>query len=225
MMNGIIQKEETNMNKFLDTTPPVAAALKAGTPVAVLETGYFCSMAYPQNLQALRLAQQALWAKNCVPCCVAVINGRLKAGLTPQEEDALMRHRVVCSRGELPALAARGLSAAADPGAALAIAALADIVPVVIPGLGNELGDIEALAIYGRMAFSTNLGSDTLALLRSRSVPVMQEGAAVLADTWQIQRELEAPESTLCPAGDAMTTICSIAAETALELKKRTEFT
>ena len=32
------------MNKFLDTTPPVAAALKAGTPVAVLETGYFCRL-------------------------------------------------------------------------------------------------------------------------------------------------------------------------------------
>ena len=213
------------MNKFLDTTPPVAAALKAGTPVAVLETGYFCSMAYPQNLQALRLAQQALWAKNCVPCCVAVINGRLKAGLTPQEEDALMRHRVVCSRGELPGLAARGLSAAADPSAALAIAALADIVPVVIPGLKDELHDIDALAIYGRMAFSTTLSRDTLALLHSRSIPVMNESADVLADTWQIQRELEAPESTVCAAGDAMTTICTIAAETALELKKRTEFT
>ena len=59
------------MNKFLDTTPPVAAALKAGTPVAVLETGYFCSMPYPENLQILRMAQQALWAKSCVPCCVA----------------------------------------------------------------------------------------------------------------------------------------------------------
>ena len=212
------------MNKFLDTTPPVAAALKAGTPVAVLETGYFCRMEYPQNLQALRLAQQALWAKNCVPCCVAVINGRLKAGLTPQEEDALMRHRVVCSRGELPGLAARGLSAAADVSASLAIAALADIVPVVIPGLRDELGDIDALAIYGRMAFSAGLSRDTLALLRSRSIPVMQESAAVLADTWQIQRELEAPESTLCAAGDAMTTICTAAAETALELKKRTDF-
>ena len=64
-----------------------------------------------------------------------------------------------------------------------------------------------------------------LALLRSRSIPVLQEAAPMLADTWQIQRELEAPESTLCPAGDAMATICSIAAETALELKKRTEFT
>ena len=213
------------MNKFLDTTPPVAAALKAGTPVAVLETGYFCSMPYPENLQILRMAQQALWAKSCVPCCVAVINGRLKAGLTPQEEDALMRHRVVCSRGELPGLAARGLSAAADVSAALAIAALAEIIPVVIPGLKDELGDIDALAIYGRMAFCSNLGSDTLALLRSRSIPVMQDAPGVLADTWQIQRELEAPESTLCPAGDALTTICTTAAETALELKKRTEFT
>lgn len=213
------------MNKFLDTTPPVAAALKAGTPVAVLETGYFCSMPYPENLQILRMAQQALWAKSCVPCCVAVINGRLKAGLTPQEEDALMRHRVVCSRGELPGLAARGLSAAADVSAALAIAALAEIIPVVIPGLKDELGDIDALAIYGRMAFCSNLSHDTLALLRSRSIPVMQDAPGVLADTWQIQRELEAPESTLCPAGDALTTICTTAAETALELKKRTEFT
>ena len=135
-----------------------------------------------------------------------------------------MRHRVVCSRGELPALAARGLSAAADVSASLAIAALADIVPVVIPGLRDELGDIDALAIYGRMAFSANLSRDTLALLRSRSIPVMQESAAVLADTWQIQRELEAPESTLCTAGDAMVTICTAAAETALELKKRTDF-
>jgi len=213
------------MNKFLDTTPPVAAALKAGTPVAVLETGYFCRLPYPENLQILRQAQQALWARSCVPCCVAVINGRLKAGLTPQEEDALMRHRVVCSRGELPVLAARGLSAAADVSAALAIAALADIVPVVIPGLRDELGDMDALAIYGRLAFSASLSSDTLALLRSRSIPVVQEGASVLADMWQIQRELEAPESTLCCAGDALVTICTAAAETAVELKKRTQFT
>ena len=110
-------------SKYLDTTPPVAAALKAGTPIVAIETGFFMRLPYPRNLAALQACEEAFWRRGCVPCCVAAVNGRLKAGLTKEDMETLCRAGGSCSRWELPSLVGGGGTAAAGASAAAGAAA------------------------------------------------------------------------------------------------------
>ena len=78
-------------SKYLDMCPPVLASLKAGTPIIAIETGFFMQLPYPRNLEALQECEQAFYRRDCVPCCVGIVNGRLKAGLSKQDMDTLCR--------------------------------------------------------------------------------------------------------------------------------------
>ena len=209
---------------FLDTTPPVLAALNAGSPVVAIETGSFARLPYPQSLQTLRASEQEIWARNCVPAPLALINGRIKAGLTEKEEEALMQHDVALTRAALPVVTARGRSGALLPSAALAAAAAAGIVPLLLPGFRGEVSDVDALALYGRMAFSFAQTEDVGALLAERNIPALGDNAAVLSDAYLCQKELSSPESVLYAAGKSLTTLCEIACATAVEIKKKTDF-
>ena len=85
-------------SKYLDMCPPVLASLKAGTPIIAIETGFFMQLPYPRNLQALQECEQAFYRRDCVPCCVGIVNGRLKAGLSKQDMDTLCRSGGSCAR-------------------------------------------------------------------------------------------------------------------------------
>ncbi len=212
------------VSKYWEMSPPVSAALRAGCPVVALETGCFCRLAYPQSAQALADMEQAVWQKSCVPCAAAVLSGKLKAGLAPQEADYVLRAAAVCVRGSLAATVAGGKTAAAAPSAALAIARLADIVPVVTPALRDEEGDLDALSRLGRLVFCGPLSEDARVRLAARSIPVTAEADAA-ADIWLVQRELGGGESVVCECGAALASICSAACEAAMSLKKKTEYT
>ena len=54
-------------SKFLDLAAPVAAALKVGTPIVAIETGFFMRLPYPKNYTALQECEQAFWRRDCVP--------------------------------------------------------------------------------------------------------------------------------------------------------------
>ena len=57
-------------SRFLDFSPPVATALKLGTPIVAIETGFFMRLPYPKNKEALSECEQAFWRRDCVPCCI-----------------------------------------------------------------------------------------------------------------------------------------------------------
>ena len=177
----------------------------------------------PQNLRVWTDAEQAIWQENCVPCTAALLEGRLKAGLTKADAERLFKDRTVCSRAQLPVYAAQGFSAALLPSAALSAAKLAGIVPVVSPGFRGEDEDIDALALYDRLLFCAPPGPETEALLAARNIPLVPDSGAA-ADAWLIQRELGSPEGMACAGGSAMVTMCAAACEAALALKVKTDF-
>ena len=73
------------MNKYLDLSPEVAEALKAGKPVVALESTIIShGMPYPQNVETALRVEQTIRDGGAVPATIAVIGGRLKAGLTPE---------------------------------------------------------------------------------------------------------------------------------------------
>ena len=211
-------------SKFLDMTPPVAAALKAGTPIVAIETGFFMKLPYPRNLTALQDCEEAFWRRDCVPCCVAVIQGRLKAGLTKDDMELLCRSGRSCSRWELPSMVGGAQTAAANASAVMAIARLAGIVPVMAPGLSDSLADLDALATSERLVFCRSVSSDKTLLYASRGVPVLRQDTAQVSSAYLVQRDLELSESAVVPCGDTLGDLADRAAAVAIDLKKKTNF-
>ena len=74
------------MNKYLDIAPEVAEALAAGKPVVALESTIIShGMPYPQNVETALKVEQIIRDAGAVPATIAIIGGRLKAGLTKDE--------------------------------------------------------------------------------------------------------------------------------------------
>ena len=74
------------MNKYLDLSPEVAKALAEGKPVVALESTIIShGMPYPQNVETALKVEQTIRENGAVPATIAIIGGRLKAGLTPEE--------------------------------------------------------------------------------------------------------------------------------------------
>ena len=78
------------MNRYLDVAPEVQEALKAGKPVVALESTIIShGMPYPQNVETALNVEKIIRDGGAVPATIAIIGGRLKAGLTPEEIDYL----------------------------------------------------------------------------------------------------------------------------------------
>ena len=73
------------MNKYLDISKEVKAALSAGKPVVALESTIIShGMPYPQNVETALAVEQIIRDNGATPATIAIIGGRLKAGLTPE---------------------------------------------------------------------------------------------------------------------------------------------
>ena len=211
-------------SRFLEFSPSAATSLKIGTPTVIIETGFFMRFPYPQNVSALEECEQAFWRRDCVPCFAAVIRGKLKAGLSKEEADLLCSTQSVCSRWELPMMFGAGKTAAADASAAMAIARLTDVVPVLAPGLSDSLADLDALASSERLVFCRSLSEDTSLLFTSRGVPVLRGETNELSTAYLVQRELELSEGAVVPCGSTLKEMADICCAVAVDLKKKSNF-
>ena len=99
-------------NKLLDIAPEVSQALSEGRPVVALESTIIShGMPYPKNVETALRVEQTIRDNGAVPATIAVIGGRLKAGLSRDEIEYLGRTGrgvAKASRRDLPALVARG---------------------------------------------------------------------------------------------------------------------
>ena len=78
------------MNKYLDISPEVAEALNSGKPVVALESTIIShGMPYPRNVETALLVEQTIRENGAVPATIAIIGGRLKAGLSKDEIEYL----------------------------------------------------------------------------------------------------------------------------------------
>ena len=126
--------------EYLDVHPEVAAALSEGRAVVALESTIIShGMPYPQNVETARRVEATVRAGGAVPATIAVLNGRLKAGLTPEELEHLGRARdvVKTSRRDIPVVVAKNLTGATTVAATMIIADLAGIRVFVTGGIGG----------------------------------------------------------------------------------------
>ena len=187
------------MNKYLDLSPEVTAAKAAGKPVVALESTIIShGMPYPQNVETALRVERTIRENGAVPATIAVIGGRLKAGLTQEEIEYLGkkgRGVAKASRRDLPVLVARGEDGATTVTTTMIIAALAGIKVFATGGVGGVhrgaettmdiSADLEELARTPVMVICAGAKSIldlglTLEYLETKGVPVIGYGTEEL---------------------------------------------
>ena len=119
------------LNKYLDVAPEVRQALDEGRPVVALESTIIShGMPYPQNVETALNVEKVIRDNGAVPATIAVIGGRLKAGLSPEEINYLGKTGTAvakASRRDLPVLVAEGRDGATTVTTTMIIAHMAGI--------------------------------------------------------------------------------------------------
>ena len=130
-----------NMNKYLDIAPEVQQALADGRPVVALESTIIShGMPYPKNVETALLVEQTLRDNGAVPATIAILGGRLKAGLSKEEITYLGkagRKVAKVSRRDLPVICARGADGATTVTTTMIIAHMAGIQVFATGGIGG----------------------------------------------------------------------------------------
>ena len=183
------------MNKYLDISPEVKAALDEGRPVVALESTIIShGMPYPKNVETALLVEQTIRDNGAVPATIAVIGGRLKAGLSHEEIEYLGktgRGVAKASRRDLPALVARGADGATTVTTTMIIAHMAGINVFATGGIGGvhrgaevtmdisadleELAQTPVMVVCAGAKSILDLGL-TLEYLETHGVPVIGYG-------------------------------------------------
>ncbi|WP_392385481.1 pseudouridine-5'-phosphate glycosidase [Marinomonas primoryensis] len=129
------------MNQYLDIHPDVAAAIAAGKPVVALESTIIShGMPWPQNAETAKKVEKIIRDNGAVPATIAIIDGRLKAGLSNEEIDTLAKAGLSvtkCSRRDLPFVIAQKQHGATTVAATMIIAAMAGIKVFATGGIGG----------------------------------------------------------------------------------------
>ena len=183
------------MNRYLDVAPEVQEALKAGKPVVALESTIIShGMPYPQNVETALNVEKIIRDGGAVPATIAIIGGRLKAGLTPEEIDYLGKTGAgvtKASRRDLPILVAEGRDGATTVTTTMMIAAMAGISVFATGGIGGvhrgaettmdisadleELAQTPVMVVCAGAKAILDLGL-TLEYLETKGVPVLGYG-------------------------------------------------
>ena len=187
------------MNKYLDIAPEVAQALAEGKPVVALESTIIShGMPYPQNVETALKVEEVIRANGAVPATIAIIGGRLKAGLSKEEIDHLGKagHAVTkASRRDMPSIVARGIDGATTVTTTMIIAHMAGISVFATGGIGGvhrgaettmdisadleELGQTPVMVVCAGAKSILDLGL-TLEYLETKGVPVIGFGTKEL---------------------------------------------
>ena len=122
-------------------SPEVSVALSAGRPVVALESTIIAhGMAYPANVETATAVEQVVRAHGAVPATIAVIGGKLKAGLSAEEIEMFGKSGpeiMKVSVRDLPFVVGRGLDGATTVAATMRIAAMAGIPVFATGGMGG----------------------------------------------------------------------------------------
>ncbi len=183
------------MNKYLDISPEVQQALAEGKPVVALESTIIShGMPYPKNVETAMLVEKTIRENGAVPATIAIIGGRLKAGLSADEIEYLGksgRKVAKVSRRDLAAIVARGADGATTVTTTMIIAHMAGIGVFATGGIGGvhrgaettmdisadleELGSTPVMVVCAGAKSILDLGL-TLEYLETKGVPVVGYG-------------------------------------------------
>jgi pseudouridine-5'-phosphate glycosidase len=178
------------LSALLEVSPEVAGALAQGRPVVALETSIVGQgLPAPHNLRAALNCEEAIRAEGGVPASVAVLDGKLRVGLSKGDLERIAAGAVKVSSRDLgPAVAHRNVGAT-TVAATMRVASMAGIRFFATGGIGgvhrghpeDQSADLEELGRTPVAVFCAGAKiildlALTLERLESLSVPVLGYG-------------------------------------------------
>lgn len=179
------------LSDYLDIHPDVENAIKNNEPVVALESTIIShGMPYPKNVETALMVEETVRSNNAVPATIAIINGKLKVGLTNDEIEYLATNEEVkkVSRRDLPITVAQKLSGSTTVASTMIIASLAKIAIFATGGIGGvhrgaentmdisadleELANTNVCVVCAGAKAILDLGL-TLEYLETKGVPVI----------------------------------------------------
>jgi pseudouridine-5'-phosphate glycosidase len=173
----------------LTVSPEVEAALRKGEAVVALESTLIThGLPFPANAETALAAEAAVRASGAVPATIALLHGRARIGLAPEEirELATEGSAEKASTRDLPSVLVKGGSAGTTVAATMFLAARAHIGLFATGGIGG----------VHRGAETTFDVSADLVQLGSTAVAVVAAGAKSILD---IPKTLEMLETLGVP--------------------------
>lgn len=126
--------------QYLDIKQEVAKALDEGMPVIALESTIIChGMPYPKNVETALAVEEVIRSHGVMPATIAIIDGRIKIGLTKEEIEFLGTAKDVLkvSRRDFPLVIANKLKGATTVAGTMIAAHMAGIELFVTGGIGG----------------------------------------------------------------------------------------
>ena len=129
------------MKNHLILDPSVLAAIADGKPVVALESTIIShGMPYPKNVETALWVEQKVRDNGAIPATIAVIGGKMKAGLSIDDIELLGKQALnvrKVSRRDLPMTLSRGENGATTVASTMIIAAYAGIKIFATGGIGG----------------------------------------------------------------------------------------
>ena len=179
------------LSDYLEIHPDVENAIKNSEPVVALESTIIShGMPYPKNVETALMVEDTVRSNKAVPATIAIINGKLKVGLTHDEIEYLATNEEVkkVSRRDLPITVAQKLSGSTTVASTMIIASLAKIAIFATGGIGGvhrgaentmdisadleELANTNVCVVCAGAKAILDLGL-TLEYLETKGVPVI----------------------------------------------------
>jgi pseudouridine-5'-phosphate glycosidase len=170
-------------------SPEAAAARAANKPLVALESTIIThGMPWPQNIETAARVEAEIRAHGATPATIAVIDGTLRIGLTPEETAALARRTGVAklSRADMAACLATGGTGATTVAATMIAARAAGIEVFATGGIGG---------VHRGAETSFDISAD-LHELAQTPVTVVAAGAKAILDlpkTYEVLETLGVP--------------------------------
>ena len=163
------------MNKYLSISSEVQAALDKGLPVVALESTILShGMPYPENVEFSHKVEQVIRNEGAIPATTAIIGGKLKVGLTPEELEIMCRADGVgkVSRRDVAVYLATGKTGATTVATTMMLAEMAGIKVFATGGIGG---------VHRGAELTMDISAD-LQELANTAVAVVCAGAKSLLD-------------------------------------------
>lgn len=178
--------------KYIEYSKEVAEALAQKKPLVALESTIIShGMPYPENVETALMCEKIIRDGGAVPATIAILNGKLKIGLSEEEIDFLGKEGPKIqktSRRDIAYNVANKVNGATTVSATMYIAALANIPVFATGGIGGVhrgaestmdiSADLEELAMTNVAVVSAGAKSIldlglTLEYLETKGVPVI----------------------------------------------------
>lgn len=131
---------QRSKSQYLVLRPDVQEALARGGPVVALESALIThGLPHPQNLETARRLEEIVQDQGAIPATIAVLQGRIRVGLTAEELERLAGNREAhkISRRDLALAVAMGWDGGTTVAATMWIAHQAGIRILATGGIGG----------------------------------------------------------------------------------------